>query len=99
MIDSSLIGYVRKPNVWNTYDNPIDNLLHAILIQAVADCNGYKDECHKWRSGDEAIEYLESEGKEIFDYLIHIPRADVSKGTNKARKERLRKVQRNDNKR
>ena len=61
---------IRKPSVWGTYKEPLDNLIHAILIQAVSDANGYIDTCNRYHNGDEAAEFLDTVGREWFDYLL-----------------------------
>lgn len=89
MIDKTLINGIRKPNMWDTYTNPVDNLLHAILIQAVADCNGYINDNKCYDDGREATEFLEKYGRRILDRLITADRKAVTYHVNKDRRYRL----------
>lgn len=59
----------RTPTYHDVYTDAYDNLLYAILIQAIIDKDGYID--HKHRSGDDAIKFLESDGRQIYNYLSH----------------------------
>ena len=88
MIDKTVIDKIRKPNEWNTYKNPVDNLIHGIIIQAVADTHGFQDDDKRFVSGDEAIQFLESDGVKLFRYLITRPRRDVSQDENRHRRYR-----------
>lgn len=89
MIDKTIINGIRKPNNWNTYTNPVDNLLHAILIQAVADCNGYMNDNKWYDDGSEATEFLEEYGRQILDKLITADRKKVTYSVNKDRRYRV----------
>jgi hypothetical protein len=53
------------------YRNPIDNLLLAILLQAVDDKDGFIGDHHKYDNGQEASQFLESEvARTIYNHLI-----------------------------
>lgn len=53
------------------YKNPIDNLLLAILMQAVDDKDGFIGDHHKNDDGKEASQFLKSvEAKTIYNHLI-----------------------------
>ena len=91
MIDKSLLGRIRKPNVWNTYENPVDNLIHGILIQAVADSQGFIQDDKKYNDGNEALQYLDSEGRKMFEYLLTRKRRTESSDVNKERRYRFEK--------
>lgn len=90
-IDRSAAHHIRKPNVWGTYTTPLDNLMHAILIQAASDANGYQDECKRYNNGDEAAEFLDTVGREWFGYLLTRPRNSCTYAAQKSREEIARK--------
>ncbi len=53
------------------YKKPIDNLLLAILLQAVDDKDGFIGDHHKYDDGSEASQFLKSvEAKTIYNHLI-----------------------------
>lgn len=53
------------------YKRPIDNLLLAILLQAVDDKDGFIGDHHKFDDGSEANEFLNSvEAKTIYNHLV-----------------------------
>ncbi len=53
------------------YKRPIDNLLLAILMQAVDDKDGFIGDHHKIDDGVEATKFLNSvEAKTIYNHLI-----------------------------
>lgn len=89
-INRSAARHIRKPNVWGTYTTPLDNLMHAILIQAASDANGYQDECKRYNNGDEAAEFLDTVGREWFGYLLTRPRS-CTYAAQKSREEIARK--------
>lgn len=86
MIDLTSADKIRKPNEWNTYENPVDNLIHGIIIQAVADIHGYQDDDKRFITGDESIHYLETDGLKLFRYLLTRPRRNVSDAENRFRR-------------
>lgn len=90
-INRSAARHIRKPNVWETYTTPLDNLMHAILIQAASDANGYQDECNRYNNGDEAAEFLDTVGREWFGYLLTRPRSACTYAAQKSREEIARK--------
>jgi len=90
-INRSAARHIRKPNVWGTYTTPLDNLMHAILIQAASDANGYQDECHRYNNGDEAAEFLDTVGREWFGYLLTRPRSVCTYAAQKSRVKTARK--------
>ena len=52
------------------YKNPVDNLLLAILLQAIDDKDGYIGDHHKYITGQEASQFLAShEAKTIYNHL------------------------------
>ena len=52
------------------YKKPIDNLLLAILLQAVDDKDGFIGGHHKYDDGTEASQFLESvEARTIYNHL------------------------------
>lgn len=57
---------------WDLYKNPIDNLIFAILLQAVLDKDGYQDTNHsgKFYDGTEANNFLETCGRDFFEHII-----------------------------
>lgn len=56
------------------YKKPVDNLLLAILLQAVDDKDGFIGENHIHDNGNEAAQFLQSEeGKAIY---IHLQKAE-----------------------
>ena len=74
-INRSAARHFRKPNVWGTYKEPLDNLIYAILIQAASDANGYIDTSNRYHNGDEAVEFLDTVGCDWFGYLMTRPRS------------------------
>lgn len=90
-INRSAARHIRKPNVWGTYTTPIDNLMHAILIQAASDANGYIDTNKRYNNGDEAAEFLDTVGREWFGYLLTRPRSACTYAAQKSREESARK--------
>lgn len=84
-INRSAARHIRKPNVWGTYTTPLDNLMHAILIQAASDANGYQDDCKRYNNGDEAAEFLDTVGREWFGYLLTRPRSRCTYAAQKSR--------------
>jgi len=90
-INRSAAHHIRKPNVWGTYTTTIDNLIHAILIQAASDANGYQDECKRYNNGDEAAEFLDTVGREWFGYLLTRPRSSCTYAAQKSREEKAMK--------
>lgn len=90
-INRSAARHIRKPNVWGTYTTPLDNLMHAILIQAASDANGYQDECKRYNNGDEAADFLDTVGREWFSYLLTRPRSSCTYAAQKSREEIARK--------
>lgn len=64
----------RSPDRWDKFKEPMDNLMYAVLIRAAADVSGYKDcnGAHGRRyDGNEALEFLENDGKMIYEYLTN----------------------------
>lgn len=59
---------VQKPDCWNKYRNPVNNLLYAVLLQAALDSGGYYDG-YKHNDGNDARQFLTECGKPIVDYL------------------------------
>lgn len=59
---------IKPPHMWNKYKNPIHNLLYGILLQAAFDNNGYVNE-HIYHTGDDAIDFLQSDGELYISYL------------------------------
>lgn len=52
------------------YKRPIDNLLLAILLQAVDDKDGFIGDHHKYDDGSEASQFLKSEdAKAMYNHL------------------------------
>lgn len=92
MIDKTALGKIRKPNVWNTYKNPVDNLIHGILIQAISDAQGFIEEDKKYNNGDEALQYLDNQGRILFDYLLTCERVAESNDINKDRRYRAKRT-------
>lgn len=84
-INRSAARHIRKPNVWGTYTTPLDNLMHAILIQAASDANGYLDESKRYNNGNEAAEFLDTVGREWFEYLLTRPRSSCTYAAQKSR--------------
>lgn len=61
---------IRKPVSWEYYEDPYDNLLFGILMQCLADTEGYTDNDNKtYCTGEDAKEFLQTTGKEIYIYL------------------------------
>jgi hypothetical protein len=53
------------------YKSPIDNLLLAILMQAIDDKDGFIGDHHKNDDGSEATQFLNSiDAKTIYNHLI-----------------------------
>ena len=86
MLNLTKAEKIRKPNEWNTYESPIDNLIHAIIIQAVADCNGYVNQDKRYFDGSEARDFLENDGVKLFRYLLTRPRRGISDEQNRHRR-------------
>lgn len=59
---------VKKPDCWDKYINPINNLLYAILLQAALDAGGYYQD--GYHNGDDAVKFLEQYGEQYFNYLL-----------------------------
>lgn len=93
MINFDAVDKIRKPNEWNTYEQPIDNLIHAIIIQAVADCRGYSTDDKIYHDGREACDFLETTGVKLFEYLITRSRKNISDEQNRHR--RYKAIKRN----
>lgn len=91
MINKSALDNIRKPNVWNTYKNPVDNLIHGIIIQAVSDAKGYIQDDKRYNDGSEAIDFLETDGRLLFEYLLTRTRRNESDDVNKHRRYRAEK--------
>lgn len=53
--------------ITDRYINPYDNLLYAILIQAVRDSKSYYMQ-------DECMRFLRTTGKQIYEYLRNRPK-------------------------
>ena len=86
LINLQLAQRLRKPNEWNTYKNPIDNLIHAILIQAICDANGYIDSGnHQYNTGDEAMMFLSKNGVQYFQYLMNAPKNPITISAQRSR--------------
>ena len=90
-INRSICRHIRKPHVWGTYTTPFDNLIFAILIQAASDANGYIDTSHRYNNGDESAEFLDTVGREWFEYLLTRPRSSCTYTAQKNRKEKAGK--------
>ena len=57
------------------YKRPIDNLLLAILLQAVDDRDGFIGDHHKYDDGSEASQFLASvEARTIYNHLKGAPK-------------------------
>ena len=79
--------HFRTPNKFDKYENPWDNLIYAILYQAMQDARGYYKD-HKHISGEEAIQFLDDEGRQMYNYLKTRPLARASKDALRMRKQR-----------
>lgn len=66
---------IRKPNLWDLYEDPYDNLMFAVLMQALADTEGFFDN-KIYDDGQEALHYLKTSGAEIYMYLSSRKRKD-----------------------
>lgn len=88
-LSPELTNQIRKPNQWNTYISPLANLVHAMIIQALSDCNGYKDEqSHRYKDGVEAREFLEEYGDTFILYLSGAKKSGITTTANEGRKYR-----------
>ena len=61
-------GRIQRPDRWSKYTDSINNLLYAVLLQAALDSGGYYDG-FKRCDGDDARDFLESQGRIYLDYL------------------------------
>lgn len=73
-----MCGNYRMPNKYDKYENPWDNLAYALLYSAMQDL---KEPRHK----KSAAEWLDNEGREIYEYLKTRPLKPVSDNTNRKR--------------
>lgn len=61
---------IKPPHRWDKYKNPIHNLLYGVLLQAAVDNNGYTDyNTNRFYSGNDAIDFLQSDGELYISYL------------------------------
>lgn len=67
--------YIKNPDRWDIYVNPLDNLLYAVLLRGVNDCLGYYDSNNgKFDDGQDAVKWVKTEGYKIFKHLITAPK-------------------------
>lgn len=59
---------IKNNCIANWFAQPHYNLAMAILLQAVADKDGYIQDA-KYHDGKEATQFLESTGKKLYDYI------------------------------
>lgn len=86
MLNLTLCKRIRKPNVWNTFTDPYNNLLYGILIQAIFDSNGYVGDNHLNFDGDDAVEFLQEYGETIMNHIKDSDRTDITKTERRYRK-------------
>lgn len=70
--------HYRTPNKCDKYENPWDNLAYALLCSAMKDL---EDPRHKTA----AVEWLDNEGRDIYEYLKTRPLRPVSDNTYRKR--------------
>ena len=70
--------HYRMPNKYDKYENPWDNLAYALLYSAMQDLK-------EPRRKKAAAEWLDNEGREIYEYLKTRPLKPVSENTNHKR--------------
>lgn len=85
-IDLTIAKRIRKPNIWGTYKCPIDNLIHAILIQAICDANGYVNTSHHYETGEDAQIFLSEMGLQFYQHLSIAQKNPVSVSADTSRK-------------
>jgi len=73
-----MCGNYRMPNKYDKYENPWDNLAYALLYSAMQDL---KEPRHK----KSAAEWLDNEGRDIYEYLKTRSLKPVSDNTNRKR--------------
>lgn len=71
-------GHYRMPNKYDKYADPYDNLAYALLYSAMQDL---KEPRYK----NAAIEWLDNEGRDIYEYLKSRPLKPVSDNTTRMR--------------
>ncbi len=76
----------RSPSKFDKYANPWDNLAYALLYSAMQDL---KEPRYK----NAAIEWLDCEGRDIYEYLKSRPLKPVSDNTNRKRNFTQKKAQ------
>lgn len=80
--------HFRTPNKFDKYDDPWDNLMYAILYQAMCDCRKhYDNDKHTFVEGENnALQWLDTTGREYYEYLKHRPRKRITESTERKRK-------------
>lgn len=73
-----MCGNYRMPNKYDKYENPWDNLAYALLYSAMQDLKNP-------RRKKAAAEWLDNEGRDIYEYLKTRPLKPVSENTNHKR--------------
>lgn len=68
----------RSPSNFDKYADPWDNLAYALLYSAMQDL---KEPRYK----QSAVEWLDSDGREIYEYLKSRPLKPISDNTNRKR--------------
>lgn len=68
----------RSPSKFDKYENPWDNLAYALLYSAMQDLK-------EPRRKKAAAEWLDTEGRDIYEYLKTRPLKPVSNNTNRKR--------------
>lgn len=95
MIDIEVLKgeHFRTPNKFDKYDDPYDNLIYAILYQAMCDCRVYYDnDKHTFiRDKSNVIEWLDTTGRDLYEYLKHRPLKGVKAETDRKRRQYARR--------
>lgn len=59
---------IKRPNLWNKYRDPYNNLLYAVILQAALDAEGYIDN-NKAYPAEPVQEFIHGVGAKIYKYL------------------------------
>lgn len=59
---------IKRPDLWNKYRDPYNNLLYAIILQAACDAGGYIEN-NKFKPAEPVQEFIHGTGAKIYKYL------------------------------
>ena len=59
---------IKRPDRWQKFKDPYNNLLYGIILQAAIDTGGYFDE-KTFITPEKVKEFIDTTGKDIFNYL------------------------------